>query len=208
MSSAGAQQFDISVGGTALTPATADISVWGAQFEDGAFATSYIPTVASQVTRTADVASITGSLFSQWYRQDEGTLVAIATAPNTPQTSAFARVVSANDGSINEYIDISRNSGRARGFVNDGAVSQVSIDASAWNDATTAKLAFAYQLNNFAMSGNGNAAVADTSGTVASPLQLTIGAAYSASSIFNGHIQNITYIPNRVSDTQLQSATS
>lgn len=48
------------------------IYLWGAQLEAGAFATSYIPTVASQVTRSADAASMTGTNFSSWYRADEG----------------------------------------------------------------------------------------------------------------------------------------
>jgi hypothetical protein len=43
------------------------------QLEQGAFATSVIPTTTAAVTRSADVASITGSAFSSWYRQDEGT---------------------------------------------------------------------------------------------------------------------------------------
>jgi hypothetical protein len=50
------------------------IYIWGAQLEAGAFPTSYIKTEASQVTRSADSASMTGTNFSEWYRQDEGTV--------------------------------------------------------------------------------------------------------------------------------------
>jgi hypothetical protein len=49
-STAGAAQFDISVGGTAATPATADILVYGAQLELGSVATAYIPTTTAAVT--------------------------------------------------------------------------------------------------------------------------------------------------------------
>jgi hypothetical protein len=48
--------------------------IWGAQLEAGAFATSYIPTVASTITRNADIAIMTGTNFSSWYNASEGTL--------------------------------------------------------------------------------------------------------------------------------------
>jgi len=48
------------------------ISIWGAQLETGSTATSYIPTVASTVTRNADVISKTG--VSSLIGQTEGTI--------------------------------------------------------------------------------------------------------------------------------------
>jgi hypothetical protein len=58
---------------------TSGIYFWGAQLEAGSFPTSYIPTTDATATRAADVASISGSNFSGWYRQDEGTVFAEAT---------------------------------------------------------------------------------------------------------------------------------
>lgn len=54
---------------------TSGIYIWGAQLEAASFPTSYIPTAGSTVTRAADVASITGTNFSSWYNQGEGTVL-------------------------------------------------------------------------------------------------------------------------------------
>jgi hypothetical protein len=53
---------------------TSGLFFWGAQIEQGAFATSVIPTTTTALTRNADVASMTGTNFSSWYNAAEGTL--------------------------------------------------------------------------------------------------------------------------------------
>jgi hypothetical protein len=53
---------------------TSGIYLWGAQLEAGAFPTSYIPTTASIVPRSADNAQMTGTNFSSWYNQTESTI--------------------------------------------------------------------------------------------------------------------------------------
>jgi hypothetical protein len=50
--------------------------LWGVQLEQGAFPTSYIPTVASTVTRTPDLVQIAGTNLSSFYNAGRGTIYA------------------------------------------------------------------------------------------------------------------------------------
>jgi surface protein len=69
-------------------------SVTLAQLEVGAYASSYIPTVASQVTRAVDAFTLSGSNFTQWYNQSgQGTLVADV---DTPQAGIIVTAGTAN----------------------------------------------------------------------------------------------------------------
>jgi len=81
------------------------VTLWGTQVELGAFATSYIPTVASQVTRAADAASMTGTNFSSWYNQTEGTFF----AQFTPAVSNFGinrNIFMASDGTTANSVGV------------------------------------------------------------------------------------------------------
>jgi len=66
--------------GIQIVVANESVALWGAQLEDGAFATSYIQTYGTTVQRNADNAVIKGTNFSNWYRPSEGTLVISHTA--------------------------------------------------------------------------------------------------------------------------------
>jgi hypothetical protein len=67
-------------------------TVTNAQLEAGAFRTSYIATTGSTATRAADVASITGSAFSSWFRQDEGTMFVDGSTPAFTGTTGFVAI--------------------------------------------------------------------------------------------------------------------
>ena len=77
--------------------------IWGVQLEAGAFATSYIPTSGSTVTRADDNAVISGTNFTDLYNESEGT---IFSEFNTKATSGNVSkwVVSINDETTNNYI--------------------------------------------------------------------------------------------------------
>jgi len=57
-----------------MVTATEEFYVWGAQIEVGDFATSYIPTSDSAVTRSSDIAKIEGSNLTSWYSETESEL--------------------------------------------------------------------------------------------------------------------------------------
>jgi len=74
---------------------TSGIFIWGAQVEAGSFPTSYIPTTTASVVRSADVCSITGSDFTGFYNNDQGTMVTVASANGfTSNNNAMASIES------------------------------------------------------------------------------------------------------------------
>ena len=173
-------------------------SVTNAQLEAGAFATSYIPTVAATVTRAADVASITGTNFSSWYRQDEGTIfVEGATSASTASPILFQ----ADDGTANERIQVRRNgtTNASSLLVTDGGTTQANFSVTGYNANTIGKTCAMYSLNDFQLSFNGTLGTADTSGTLPTVDRAFIGSA-SSPVYANGPIKRLTYWPTRLNE--------
>jgi hypothetical protein len=180
-------------------------SVISAQLEAGAFATSYIPTVASQVTRAADIAVMTGTNFSSWYNATEGSIYAQADSVRPTNLSPATRVFQFDDGTAGNNI---RSGSAATLQVINATVVQANLTplpAIPFN-GTVFNFASAYKLNDFA-SSTGGAVSTDTSGTVPSVNQFSLGGG-SGAGILNGHIQRIAYYNRRLANTELTAITS
>jgi hypothetical protein len=191
-------------GGVAyLGDGTSGVFLWGAQLEVGSFPTSYIPTTAASVVRSADVCSITGGNFSGFYNQSEGTLLTSAFTP----ASGDRTVVATDDNTANEMVRL-RTEGTNPFFrVTDGGVDVVAIDAGTISANTAFKLAGAYKLNDFASSVNGGSAVTDTSGAIPTVDRMRIGSGQAGNTMC-GCISSIRYYKKRLADAKLQSLTT
>jgi hypothetical protein len=190
---------------------TSGLYIWGAQLEVGAFPTSYIPTTASTVTRTVDSVSMTGSNFSSWYRQDEGTL---STRYKTIGDKGNQMICQIRSISGDNRVEIRAQAGTGTSqfrieVINNGATQQqeFSIFPSGYTVNNFHKITLGYKENNFASTINGTL-YTDNTGVVGSCNIMTIGAAnYGFSGDLNGHISQLTYYPSRLTNTQLITLT-
>jgi hypothetical protein len=186
---------------------TTGVYLWGAQLEAGAFPTSYIATVASQVTRSADAASMTGANFSSWYNAAEGTLYADV---SFYQRSTFAFAASLNDGTANNEIVLrsASNGGSVAFRVANAGVEQASTAVTTTTNQPY-KAAGAYAVNSFQVAVNGTPGTEDTSGTIPVVNQLVIGARILSGSTLplNGTIRKLSYYPKRLANAELQALT-
>jgi hypothetical protein len=182
------------------------IYLWGAQVEQVSFPTSYIPTTTSQLTRSVDICSITGAAFTGFYNQSEGTMFSQTTKTST---NANAFVVSANNNSFNEDVDLRYASvTQPQALVNVSNVNQVTGFNGTITSGASTKQAVTYKLNDCAYSLNGASAITDTSASIPTVSQLNIGNSFNTTLAINGHIASIRYFKKRLANAKLTQLTT
>jgi len=180
------------------------VIVWGAQLEAGSYATSYIPTSGSSVTRNQDVFTRDG--ISSLINDSEGVLfVEMAALAN----DGTFRGISISDGTNNNRIALlfSNNANIIRVQV----VSNNSLDVLIDKSITTTqsnKFAFSYNQNDFKFWINGVEVGTDTSGNTPiglNSLQFNSG---SGGSPFYGKVKQLQVYNTALTDAQLTSLTT
>jgi hypothetical protein len=150
------------------------------------------------------VATITGTAFSSWYRQDEGTVFseAVSVRPSSDTT----RVVAISDGSAANSIRF--NAASTTHTVVTSNVNEATYSFTLNNNARN-NWALAYKANDIGAALNGVAGTNDTSATLPSVNQVEIGrlADGTSSSRLVGTIRRLTYFRARLPNTTLQRLT-
>jgi len=180
------------------------VYLWGAQMEVGSYPTSYIPTVASSVTRNADVISKTG--ISSLIGQTEGTI--FVDAYRTNKSTNYQAILGLGNGTSssemmefffrasNELTIGVYNSGQQ--FVNTSAIS-----------SGRHKIALAYKLNDYALYIDGALIATDNSATVPTMNKLNIGGFnYASGDEYSDGINSVQLYKTRLTNAELASLTT
>jgi len=180
---------------------TSGIFVYGAQLEAGSFATSYIPTGASTVTRSADVASVSTQAFP--YSSTEGSVVInlqhmTSTSPADQthwQILGVSNILSTDryQSSINVAI---------RGL-------GLSVDTAKTLTTNAAKVGTSFTTTEVNLLINGGTAYTNTSasGSLSGATSFQLG--NRASALFlNGWVRQVTYLPRKLTTSELQTRTT
>ena len=183
---------------------TTNVYVWGAQLEAGTYATSYIPTLSTAVTRVKDAASKTG--ISSLIGATEGTMFVEVKATFNSRNGRFMLL----QGATNQFIElVGLATKKIQAFVYNGATQANIQSTTLYSTGDTLKIAFAYKANDFVLYVNGVQQGTDTSGAIPSSLDTILFNNYTAAGYdeANAYKQAILF-PTRLSNDSLASLTT
>ena len=168
------------------------------------YATSYIPTSGSTVTRSADVANNSGN--ADLFNDSEGVLYAEIAALANDSTY---RLISISDGTGSNriYIGFRNNSNMITSIIDDGGSTQATFNYTVTDTKSYHKVAIKYKENDVQFYIDGQQVGTDTSATIPSglnSLQFTSGA---LSSKFYGKVRNVAVFKEALSNDLLERLT-
>jgi len=180
------------------------IDVWGAKLEQKAFATSYIgPTLGSGgLARMADTVSITGSNFSSWYNQSEGTVFSDSDIISSLGTTQL--VWNLTGGTYRTSLrQPQAGASQFRGVVGNTFSNNPGIGGIV-PGITKAAVSFSGTTGRIQVGVDGEDI---TAAGITDPDTFYIGSFTTANQL-NGTIRRLTYFPKRLPDFTLQTITT
>ena len=185
-----------------------EVIIWGAQAEALSYATSYIPTNGSTVTRLADVCNNSGN--SDLINSTEGVLYAEISALANYNTQ---RWLSLSDGTHSNAVKI--------GLLNSATDFRFAVEVRSANSTqafmtynfgaitpTMTKVAIKFKQNDFALWVNGTERATDTNGNAPTGLNELAFDRGDGGQDFEGNVKCVAVFKETLSDTELQKLTT
>jgi hypothetical protein len=182
---------------------TSGIYIWGAQLEALPYATSYIPTVASTVTRVADVVSKTG--ISDLIGQTEGTI--FVDAKLSILNASNQQILIISDGlSVNRIRILSASASRLRILYQlGGATAYDFVHTENYINVNSVKVAFTYKSGDIKTYINGSLVNASSNTySISNPL---IDLSILSNGIYKGLFNSLQLYKTALSDAELIALT-
>ena len=200
--------FSITLNKTSAGPVDITLRIGMPQIEVGSFPTSVMPnsSISSTVTRSADNASMTGTNFSSWYNQGEGTLYVNALTKSTQDGSGLLTL---DNGSAADYMRITRGFSKFEFLVSKLNGKQLYSVNNIITNVPFKGIA-SYKTNYITLSFNGASVLTDNSSLLRLPdaaNRIRIGFGYYQTYL-NGTISRLTYYPIQLTNQQLINLTS
>jgi len=183
---------------------TSGIYVFGAQVEEGGYATSYIPTSGSAVTRLGDECTNAGN--DQVINSSEGVLY----AEISTKTDDADKAISISDGSTNNriWVGYSTINKRAYALGYSGSTLQFVFFKNLVNEEDMIKVACRYKQDDFSFWVDGVKEGEDTSGLTPigmNELSFNIG---TVSGSFYGNVKDVRVYNTALTDAELEELTT
>jgi hypothetical protein len=179
--------------------------VVGWQVEAGSYATSYIPTSGSAVTRSAETCNNAGN--STVFNDSEGVLYAeIAALYNDGTNRSIS--ISDSTGANRIELRLATTDDRIQYNARTSSVTQASIFTDAYDVLDYNKIAVVYKDNDFRLFVNGTQVATDTSGSAPTGLKELAFDLGDGSNDFYGNVKDIKVYNTALSDSELQALTS
>jgi hypothetical protein len=175
---------------------------WGAQLERNSSPTSYIKTEATSVVRNADIATITGTNFSNFWQAGKGSAL-VRARPST--VSGTRPWVQFDDTTADNIIALRGNTTNPELYIK-ATTDQAQIDAGTIAANTSYRLAGAWATNDCAASVNSGTPVLDGVATIPVVTQARLGS--DGTNYLNGHLESVEYYDERVLSASLQVVSS
>jgi len=190
------------IGYTNGNPIDLTLRIAAPQLEQGAFATSYIPTASAAATRAADSAVVTP--ISSFYNQAEGTLFAEGIAQNDVKLNPW--VVSLQNAPATSFIGIRNRPSISEFNINTSTESPTAQAAISVGTTNNTRLIAAFKTDDAVFYANGSAGTPDTSLVMPNNIDRLL-AGQAGSNYLNGTVAKIAYYPTRLSNNRLRALT-